>query len=137
MDNTDCNICKRKFQNHSKIVQCISCQLSYHLKCITLECEHQAYILLHICEWICENCNSSIFPFNYLETDSSFLQALNSMDNAAMLNDAALIFNPFELNDFEHASPLDEIDPDTNFYNGINYQLQSKCSYFNESSKWN
>ena len=50
-----------------------------------------------------------------------------------MLNDAALIFNPFELNDVEHASPLDEIDPDTNFHNGINYQLQSKCTYFKES----
>ena len=73
MDNTNCNICNRKFHNHAKIVECVSCHIRYHLKCITLECEHQAYILFHLLEWICETCNSLIFPFNQLESDNDFL----------------------------------------------------------------
>ena len=134
MDNTNCNICNRKFHNHAMIVECVSCHIRYHLKYITLECEHQAYILFHLLEWICETCNSLIFPFNQLESDNDFLHALNFIDNTAMLNDASLIFNPFELNEIDDVSPLDEIDPDTNFYDSINYQLQSRCTYFNELS---
>ena len=86
MDNTNCNICNRKFHNHAKIVECVSCYIRYHLKCITLECEHQAYILFHLLEWICETCNSLIFPFNQLESDNDFLHALNFIDNTAMLS---------------------------------------------------
>ena len=134
MDNTNCNICNRKFHNHAKIVECVSYHIRYHLKCITLECEHQAYFLFHLLEWICETCNSLIFPFNQLESDNDFLHALNFIDNTAMLNDASLIFSPFELNEIDDVSPLDEIDPDTNFYNSINYQLESRCTYFNELS---
>ena len=42
-----------------------------------------------------------------------------------MLNVTSLVFNPFELIDLDHASPLDEIKPDVNFYYDLKYQSQS------------
>ena len=95
----------------------VICNKRHHLRCITLNPEHQAYIVLHIFEWICELCNASIFPFNHIERDNDFIHALNFIDNIVILNDASLVFNQIELNDLDHVSPLDEIDPDVNFYN--------------------
>ena len=57
--------------------------------------------------------------------DTIYNHALNFIDNIVILNDASLVFNPIELNDLDHVSPLDEIDPDLNFYNYIHYHIQS------------
>ena len=128
-----CPICLKKLQNHSWKIPCKSCGLTYHLKCIALSTEHAEYIKVNIDTWFCENCNSSLFPFNHVENEIDFRSYVADMLRCSKMSLSYLfdkLFLPFELNDRDH-SIFGDTDPGLNFYNAMN-QYVAQCNYYLE-----
>ena len=131
MDN--CPVCLKKLQNHSRRFTCNSCHLMYHVKCITLSSEHAEYIKENIGTWFCEQCNTSLFPFNHIENELDFICCVEDWPNHNKMSLSYLsdkLFLPFELNDSDH-SILSDTDPDLHFYNGMS-QYVTQCNYYLE-----
>ena len=77
-------------------------------------------------------CISRAFPFNCIDDDCEYLQALSSKDHFELKWDTLYdkLFNPLSISDNDMELPLDDIDPDLNFYNDLVYQSASLCKYF-------
>ena len=129
---------KQQLQNHSRRFTCKSCDHMYHVKCITPSTEHAGYIKENIGTWFCEQCNTSLFPFNHIENELDFISCEEDWPNHNKISLSYFsdkLFLPFELNDKDH-SILSDTDPDLHFHNGMsqyvtqyNYYLEP---YFNE-----
>ena len=84
-------------------------------------------------------CVCSVFPYNHIENDDEFLNTIAKhlwhSDSAEinLTHFSDKVFNPFDLNDSYSANPLDDNDPDLNFYNEIHFHCASKCTYLTES----
>ena len=79
-------------------------------------------------------CIQTVFPFNNIEDDIDFLAEIeqsSSPEKSLMyLSDKSSI--PFELNDKDHSSILNETDPDLHYFNSFN-QLGNNCNYYLQS----
>ena len=124
-------MCNSRILSHSVIMKCGICNTKYHSKCINFNHNDVTYLSgLSYC-WICMQCNSDILPFNNLESDDMFIEALYELTSDGSIDLSKikdLIFNPFTLNENNNV-PLFETDPDINFYNQIGATMSS-CSEF-------
>ena len=73
------------------------------------------------------------FSFNNIEEDHEFLASINNIDTLGLMDDD-LIFHPFEINDYDHRSPLCEIDPDLYFYNSVDFRDAIQCNHYDEKT---
>ena len=97
------------------------------------------YLERHFNIWFCTNCIKNMFPFNSIDDDDLFMEAIYDLRQVNdpipfnVLYSSDTIFCPFELNeDFE--LPLTECDPDVQHYNNqFNSSLKS-CDYYLEDS---
>ena len=75
-------------------------------------------------------CISEALPFNQIDDDIEYLQALSHKDHFEIYWDSIYekLFNPFTFNEDDHF--LDDVDPDDNFYNDIMTHSSSLCKYY-------
>ena len=128
----ECNICRKKFQSHSKKIRCYICSNGYHMKCITLCPDYIQKLTEEMNNWYCPTCLSCLFPYNLITGENDFISAITdisgeSHESFCYLSDD--LFVPFELNDKDHSSALCDIDPDLHFYQEFN-QATVKCNYY-------
>ena len=88
--------------------------------------------------WLCTCCTRELFPFNHYDEDDDYLAALAdnwpiSIDFANQSNLREKIFVPFDLND-EMPSPLEDKDPDVNYYQELRNMSFNTCDYYYEES---
>ena len=111
-----CNICKKGITQHVSIIQCSLCKLPVHSKCLPLYMEEDIqYARTPSNHWSCTKCLSEIFPFYNLTNDDDILSCIKDIAPQNLEALENMLFDPFELN--EDGGILDEIDPDSNFYN--------------------
>ena len=81
---------------------------------------------------------SCCLPYNHIEDDSEFLNALygDSLERYCVpINRySSRIFNPFEINEDESNVPHGDIDPDTMYFNEISYKINMNSKYYLEKS---
>ena len=56
------------------------------------------------------------------------------MGNRTIESLSELLFNPFETTTDESYSPLNDIDPDIQFFNDLDYHMSLNCNYYLEDS---
>ena len=126
-----CLLCEKKILRHARQVQCTHCKNIFHLKCLALSPDSMNAILEET-SWICLVCLGCIFPFNQVDDDSEFIEVLDDFfpsNNNTLLFLSDNIFQPFLFDD--SISPLDNIDPDVNFYNDLDL---GECKYYLENT---
>ena len=96
------------------------------MKCITLDSRELDYLRCYSAEWLCCNCIVAVFPLN------NIFASIN-IDTLGLMDDG-LIFQPFEINDYDHRSPLCEIDPDLYLYNSVDLTDTIQCNYYDEKT---
>ena len=133
MASNQCNICRKRLLAHSGQIRCTSCSDAYHLKCITLDSRELDYLRCYAAEWLCCDCIVAVFPFNNIEEDHEFLARINNIDTLGLIDDD-LICHLFEINDYDHRSPLCEIDPDLYFYNSVDLTDAIQCNHYDEKT---
>jgi hypothetical protein len=82
---------------------------------------------------------SESLPFNYIDENNDFQNTIKSFFNDQdhiyqILHDQELFFDPFQINENDHHYPIDDIDPDVNFFNDAvirNNLIQ--CDYYLEN----
>ena len=92
--------------------------------------------------WFCEECLSSIFPYNYIVTDNEYYCALFNHLIPLSVNRAylkSLAYNPFVTDNSHHIICHPDIDPDQNYFNSINnitskYLVESEFNAFDTTS---
>ena len=94
------------------------------MKCLSLNNEEQLYIILISSSWYCCHCIGHVLPFNHTLDDDEFRDALCCDDNFDKDWDqfSYKLFDHMGSAEFENIYPLDEIDPDVNFYNELTYK---------------
>ena len=106
---SSCNICNKRVQRHSYILQCSNCRGKVHLKCLPFVSKtDDIYTKKDVNTWYCTICTKNIFPFNHIDDDEDYLEALS--ENWSLydgipfniLKDHNKMFVPFELNEDEH-----------------------------------
>ena len=92
--------------------------------------------LVNDCDWICPVCISDALPFIHIDDDLEFISSFSRKDHFEILWDdmSDKIFNPFSSSDDCFNSPLDEYDPDQNFYSDLAMHSNTICKYFTELS---
>ena len=81
---------------------------------------------------MCGACIRDLFPYNQLEDDDDFSQAI-LMNLEKEIKISNLIYNPHESNSFD-CNYCTEFDPDVNFFCQQNIFSWYACSYYNEDS---
>ena len=131
-----CNICDQRILSHSRGIKCVICDGINHIKCKSLKTEEQLYILNSKSTWYCSKCLSSNLPFNHYADEDEFLNAIYVKDHFELNWDSfsQKLFNPFDFNDSDNDIPLNDADPDLNFYNEIFGSFSAICNYYQEDS---
>ena len=125
-----CPTCSKRVLSHAKGIQCYYCENTYHMKCISLETDYISQLKENHENWLCGSCITDIFPFNKLENEDDFRQAiLMKLENELIISN--LIYNPHESNSFDF-SYCDEFDPDANFFCQQNIFSGYTCPYYTE-----
>jgi hypothetical protein len=82
--------------------------------------------------WSCPQCLYDLFPYNGIESNNDFTQAIinpnNSIIDFETLNN--MVYDPFNDNDSDSEGILSDIDPDQNFLNDIRGKTISNCKYY-------
>ena len=134
-----CPICKRRTQQHSKVILCHSCHAEIHYNCCGLllsDFENE----ISAGKWFCRPCVEGFFPFNHFEDDNDFMKCVQAMSHssniATGLWNSMKIFNPFDINedDNEIIEYHGDIDPDRCYFNEYSYKLFKNCNYYTEDS---
>ena len=81
---------------------------------------------------MCGACIRDLFPYNQLEDDDDFSQAI-LMNLEKELKISNFIYNPHESISFDY-NYCTEFDPDVNFFCQQNIFWGYACSYYNEDS---
>ena len=114
-----CPVCNKKIMCHSLFLYYGSCSSSIHRNCAGLSSEEYDCILSKS-GWVCNHCISTALPFNHIDEDSEFLNAVysNTLENCTVPvhRYSSHVFNPFETNEDEDNLPFGDIDPDTILY---------------------
>ena len=87
----------------------------------------------------CRLCDENIFPFNHIENDIAFRQALQDSNTSQCLDPLdpdSEIFDHFEINDDnDHILEYQgELDPDKNYFNQFSYYLRQSSNYYCDDS---
>ena len=110
-----CTHCSKRTCLHDNVIKCSLCHNSYHIRCQ----KDNIQIGQNLDNWSCKNCNCQIFPFNNIESDDKYTEAItdNLTYNDCNLNEleSLLLYN-LDLEDEKIEEILQEIDPDENFY---------------------
>ena len=138
---SSCNICSKRILKHSYHLKCGSCNHLTHINCLSkVKKTDSLYINRDTEVWFCPLCTKDIFPFNCIDEDFDFLEALFDLrcyDETVPLHKLFSlvkdkVFNPFELNSDIRNNDFLQCDPDVQFYNShVNYSLHS-CNYYLE-----
>ena len=137
MSPSKCPICNKGFLNHSPFIHCGGCSSYIHCNCTDLNREEFNYFRSQD-GWLCKPCLSTALPFNHIEENSEFLNAVYSValeHYCVPVNRFSnLVFNPFETNDDDCALPFGDIDPDIMYFNEISYKINMNSNYYLENS---
>ena len=130
-----CGGCTRAVAKHAYILRCSVCDISFHLKCISLN--RGDWQLLSRQVWYCLNCTAEALPFIHIESNFEYVNAISETWNCISLEEVNNMslnqLNPFELNDSDHDySPMNGNDPDVNYFNNYNYNIYSHSKYFSD-----
>ena len=130
-----CLKCLKRILSHSKIISCIHCSNACHLNCISVN-HFEMSSLVNDTSWICPNCISDAMPFVHIDDDIEFILSFSYRDHFEIIWEeiSDKLFNPFSYNDNCIDSPLDEYDPDQNFYSDLAVHSNTICKYFTELS---
>ena len=136
----ECNICYKRVLSHANQLQCKNCQSLVHIRCLPfIDKNDSIYKNRRTDVWFCTKCTNDIFPFNHYDDNEEFLIALSDSWQGSgtvpfdKLSVDEKIFVPFEINE-NCDSPLDDIDPDLQYYvNNCNPTLNSSDYYLEES----
>ena len=133
MANLNCNSCNRKISSQCKYLRCTICSHVFHLTCLPLFSKDD-YVLLNNPEshWSCIRCNSTIFPFNDND-DTDFTNIIRESKCSYSFSTTELeqyLFSPFEFENIETDDILNEIDPDSNFYNANSNGTLKQSKYY-------
>ena len=130
----NCQVCEKKILNHSKIKSCHVCEKIFHLNCISVNSFEVSSLILDP-NWICVLCNSTLFPFNHFYEDEDFFDALSTKDHFELNWESFrdLIFNPLSDDHNDFSIPIDDADPDQNFYSDLVYHSATLCQYYTEN----
>ena len=130
-----CQVCKQRILSHSRTALCVICNGKCHTKCISLKDEELSSILSDDNRWYCMTCMSSTLPFNHIQNDPEFQNALQVKDDFEVYRDSLSekIFNPFTLKDKDISLPLDDLDSDCNVYNDVAFHYCTLCKYYTEN----
>ena len=131
----ECFACNKRILSHSRTLRCVLCGYKTHLNCIPgVEKDDSLYINRSINDWFCTKCMECNLPFNHLYDDEEFHKAISEYVNNVTtmplnnLNNCDKLFTPFELNESINF-PLDDIDPDTQFYSNQYNNVFQSCDY--------
>ena len=137
MDNqTTCSICSKKLQSHSCRMSCSACNKSFHISCLSISKTDSMYKNQSSNIWLCILCLRNSLPFIQLD-DGDFYECTitNYYKNIGVslkdLNDSSKTFHTFDQPDDSDFNPLNEIDPDENFYRYLPSYF-SECAYYDD-----
>ena len=134
-----CLICRRPILSHACYIQCSVCHLFSHIQCLPqISTADPIYIDRNTNDWICTICIEDALPFNNLIDDDEFLASiapdrLQTHQHSIKELNQLTVYNPFELCDDKLTDPLQDIDPDTQFYKLIP-NLHNNSDYYFETS---
>ena len=131
-----CLLCRKRLLSHSCVISCCICHEKCHLRCISSNDEELCTIKTDFNQWFCITCVSSALPFNHYEDETEYRDALSCNDHfdRVLESFSDKVFNPLSSDSKDIDLPLDDLDPDTNFYNDVLYQSTSLCKYYLEES---
>jgi hypothetical protein len=125
-----CTLCQKRIRQHEITIQCSTCYFFTHCNCLpTYSTDDILNAKNPQSHWSCTSCLSDLFPFFSLETADEFNNPTNVPPYFNINNLENMLFDPFELND-DDANVLDDIDPDTNFYNLHENSISNICKYY-------
>ena len=81
----NCGICDRRVLRHSRTYICCICFVRYHIKCLPLSFNLDNSGI-NGSNWICVPCNSTIFPFNHIDDNASYLKDIDMFFNHQHFN---------------------------------------------------
>ena len=81
-------------------------------------------------------CISSSLPFIHIEDELEYEETLSERNKFDLTCESfqEKLFNPFSPKDKELDLPLDDLDPDSIFYNDITYHSSTLCNYYMEDT---
>ena len=134
--NNICRVCDKKTRNFQFYILCAVCQTKYHYQCLTLNRKEYHYITQE--SYFCHYCLALELPFLHIDDDFDFIDTLAEYWYEITRLDTQMYqdkcFQPFEINESNHASHFSDIDPDFNFFNSLAGNTYSTCDYFLEDS---
>ena len=135
-----CNICLRKVLSHAKRLICSFCNKPVHLSCLqNVSTVDSIYIDRATSIWLCPKCVGNELPFNHFIENDEFIQAISenwkTLSNFPCSRVQGLDFNPFEINDDEILLPINQNDPDIQYFNDSTVlQNIGSCDYYLEDT---
>ena len=134
-DKSFCRICT-VVHSCSTVLQCVACKGFYHINYITGMKKQNAR---DYCEQLyCIKCMSSIFPYNYIDNDSEFINVIS--ESWTHINISFSFqelekkkFISFKINSESETIILFNNDPETNYYCEFT-QSTNKCNYYIEDT---
>ena len=130
-----CTVCHKRVLANAKHLKCDCCSSMIHKICTTLFKTEFEEIITKKRSWSCSYCNENIFPFNSIEDENIFLNAIDMQENnkhylTSISRDR--LFEPFEINDNDYIHQDIDSDPDWNFYNELQSVAQLNSKYYIE-----
>ena len=131
-----CKLCCKRVLSHAKTAVCAVCHWKYHMNCISINENELTTILSAPNHWYCMFCMSSSLPFIHIKDEFEYEETLSARNKFDLTCESfqEKLFNPFSPKDKELDLPLDDLDPDSNFYNDITYHSSTLCNYYMEDT---
>ena len=131
-----CKLCCKRVLSHAKTVACAVCHWKYHLNCISINETELTTILSAPNHWYCMFCMSSSLSFIHIEDELEYEETLSERNKFDLTCESfhEKLFNPVSPKDKELDLPLDDLDPDSNFYNDITYHSSKLCNFYMEDT---
>ena len=119
-----CKICEKNVSAKVKAVQCDLCERWVHIKCNNLNYLDYRYLQNSNESWYCIDCCSTIFPFNSISSNRTFLASCTNTDNNSIQwidlhndHNSSLSLKPSSnlellVNQFNNATPENTNDPE-------------------------
>ena len=130
-----CLFCKQRLlSSYASTITCEICHGKCHTKCISLANHELSTIMSTEDCWYCESCLYCVQSFVHIQDESEFQDAICVKDSFDLYWDSfsEKVFNPLTWKDMEIDLPLDDFDPDTNFYNDIAYHSSTLCKHYTD-----
>merc|ERR1712208_38802 len=76
----NCDICRKQIALHCHYLSCAACNRFYHIKCLPFVSKNDSiFVDRHKDNWICIRCVEEELPYNSLQDDDSFYDALSEL----------------------------------------------------------